>query len=347
MASGGGYPQLKTKTWLSRAEQDRIGSPSKDELKRLRWATQGSTIHVISNCEGIDDWDLGSTTNFNCISSATARCGSASLSLVNTTTTAGDYVELDEAHRPQGEDWTEFGWVCMFVHDTTTLRTAAANYTIQLRNAGVWGNEIAMLINTTASMWEYQCIDISGEDRNNVDGFRFVHRRGANAGAVCLVDYIIATDLITGTGAATEVGAGPVIGPVRTFPILTGSTIVPGDAVNFEAIGVDTGAAGDIAILGIACQTIGDPATGWVASDTSLREVLVATEGSVVLLHGDDTGAVIGGGLKLGTNTVIKSAGAGTADGEQGFAKALETSTGATIKNGHQFCQIIAATLEN
>jgi len=347
MASGGGFPQIKTKTWLSRAEQDRLGSPSKDELKRLRWATQGSTIHLISNCEGIDDWDVGSTTNFACVASGTAREGNGSVSLVNTTTTAGDTLTMDEAHRPQGEDWTEFGWVCMFIHDTTTLRTAAANYTFQIRNAGVWGNEIALNINTTATTWEFQCMDISGEQRNNVDGFRFVHRRGASAGAVVLVDYIIATDLITGIGDAAAVGTGPVIGPVRTFLANTGTTIVPGDAVNFVAPGVTTGSAGDISIVGIACQAIGDPATGWAATDTVLREVLVATEGAIVLVRGDDTGAAIGHGIKLGSDVAVVSAGAGTSDGEQGFAKALEASTGATIKKGDQYVQILASTTEN
>ncbi len=349
MASGGGLNQLLTRTWKGRAEYDREASPAKDELKKLRWAAQGSTIRIVSNCEGIADWDVGSTVTFACVAETTDYFeGSACLSLVNTTTTPGDFCTLDDDHSPDGEDWSEFNWLCMWIHDKTTLRTTANNYKFQIRNAGVWSAEVALNINTTATTWEFQCMDISGVDRNCVDGFRFVHQRGANAGAECFVDLIQLADVITGTGNAATMGTGPVIGSIRTFPIATGSTITPGLPVTLTAGGAAAGTTDSIAVIGIACQEKATSA-GWAATDTILREVLVAVEGSFVWCRGDDTGCTIGNAGHCGTSAlnVVKGAGAGASGAELGWLRAMETTTGAKVKKGDQLYQIIAATTEN
>jgi hypothetical protein len=347
MANGGGYPQLATKQIKSRAEYDKEGSPCKEELKRLRWASQGSTIQVVSNCEGISDWDVGSATNFNCIAQATGRENNGSISLVNTTTTAGDTLTLNDSHRPQGEDWSDFNWICMWVQDVTTVRTAAYNYTFQIRNNGEWSVEIALPIVGTHTVWELKCINIEAYARGNVDGFRFVHRRGANAGVAVYIDNIIVTDLITGVGSAATMCTGPVIGSVRVMPVNSGQTVYPGDPLNWLTSGVSLAAADDIAVVGVMCQNTA--ITSEVATDTVLREVLVACEGAIVLCRNDGTGCAIGKAGHIGTASIILTVGAGGAasGSELDCFRCLEASTGNTFKSGDTYYQVIAATTED
>lgn len=346
MAGGAGFPQTLVRQFRTRALYDKEGSPAKEELKRIRWAIQGSTIQLISNCEGIDDWDVGSTTNFACVAEAAVyRGGNGSLELVNTTTTEGDTLTLDEAHRPQSEDWSDMNWLGFWVYDVTTARTATYNYKFQIRNAGVWSAEQAFTVGLTADRWYHTCYDIIGLNRNSVDGFRIVHRRGANAGALVYVDDIIVTDIIAGAGITGAVAVGPCIGgSIKSYRVATGSTVVPGDAVSFDIEGgVITG--GTNLIIGVAMQETLN-AAGWASTDTAIKEVLVATSGALAFRN-DATGCTIANGAKLGSDVVTKSAGIGTADGELTFAKCLETSTGAALKDSDSYYQLMSFPTEN
>ncbi len=318
-----------------------------DFERKLRFSSQGSTIHPVSNMENVTDWDIENASNFNASDDATdERSGSNCIAFQDVTSTKGNFVTLNDGHRPDDEDWTEFYWMCFWVHDETGARTAG-EYTFQIRNNGSWATALSLPLVSNVDMYELLCVDISDVDRAHVDGFRFVNQRGTGSSEKVFIDNIFVTDLITGNGDDTQVATGPVIGPVRVFPVETGQTIVPGTCVTWGAIGVKAGTAADVPIMGIACQN--EPLISTVASDTALKEVLVACEGSVVWLRNDDTGMAIGEGAKLHTNELIvaKSAGSAASGGEQAFAYSLETSTTTAWAKGDTAYQLTTIPTEN
>jgi len=345
MASGAGYRHSVVVTeGLLRYLEEAGPGQNLDMLKRFKWASMGSTIHLVTNCEDVTDWDIEDSSNFNAVNEASDfRVGTNAIELVDAGTTVGTAVTLDSGHRPNDEDWSGFNWLCMFVHDDTAARTAG-ELTCQIRNSTTWGTVLSVPV-TTVDMWSMVCIDISGENRANVDGFRFVNQRGTGSDEKVYIDQIIVTDLITGTGDGDAIGTGPVIGPVRAFPIATGSTILPGDTVEWSAYGVATGTANDARILGVACQN--DAFTSKVASDTVPNEVLVACEGSIVWLRNDGTGMAIGEPGILGSDVVTEGAGTAAGNAEYGFCMSLETSSTTAYASGDSAYEILNATTED
>jgi len=302
-------------------------------LRRLKWATQGSTIHVVSNCQDVTDWDIENSSHFNAVDEATVvNYGDNTIELVDVSTTTGTAVTLDSGHRPQDEDWSEFNWLCMSICDGTALRLAG-ELTVQIRNNGSWCTALNVPVNITADMFEMHCIDISAVDRGNVDGFRFVNQRGTGSSEKVYVDQILVTDLITGTGAGTAVSTGPVIGPVRMYPLIIGATIVPGDAVQWEVGGVNTGAANDPALIGIACQTT-PSFTSVVSAEATPKEVLVAGQGAIVYCRNSGTAATVGEPALLGADVVAEAAGSATSNAEYGFLICLENAAGTYLASG-------------
>lgn len=287
-----------------------------------KFATFGSTIHMVSNCETVTDWDISSASNFNCVAGTPdLRTGSDSLELDSLTTTLGSTLTLDTNHRPDREDWTEFNWLCMWVHDDTAARLAD-ELTVQIRNNGDWCTALSVPVNANVDVYEIKCIDISGIDRGCVDGFRFVDQRSSASSEKVYIDSIFVTDLITGEGSNTEIAAGPVYGPVRPIKVATGQTMVPGCGINWEACEGHLAAADDTAVVGICCQTT-DFATR-AGSDSNPKYVLAACSGAVVYCM--NVGAtVLGDGCLVGTGAL------GVTDANTAvtkvFCRALETGT--------------------
>jgi len=345
MASGAGYRHSTIITEdLPRYMQEMGPGQNLTLLKRLKWGAMGSTIHLVSNCEDVSDWDIEDSANFNAVNETTdIRVGSNAIELVDAGTTVGTAVTLDSGHRPNDEDWTGFNWLCFWVHDDTAARTAG-ELTCQIRNSGSWCTALNVPV-TTVDMWSLICIDISDVARANVDGFRFVNQRGTGSDEKVYIDQIFVTDLITGVGNGNALGTGPVIGPVRAFPIATGSTIVPGDPVEWSAMGVATGTANDARILGIACQEISTSSR--VASDTVPNEVLVACEGSIVWLRNDGSGMAIGEPGIFGSDVVTEGPGTATSNAEYDFCMSLETSSTTAYASGDSAYQILNATSDD
>lgn len=316
-----------------------------DYNQRLKWATQGSTIHLISNCEDVSDWDISSTTHFDAADeavSADVRDGSNSIEIQSKTTTTGSTLTLDDGHRPNDEDWSDYNWLCLWIHDDTAARTAG-ELKIQIRNNGDWCTALSVPV-TTVDMWQLVCIDISAVDRNNVDGFRFYDNRSSGSTEKVYVDHIFVTDLITGVGDAAALCTGPVIGPVRVFPVTTGQTILPGDTVEWAAMGVSLGTANDARIIGVACQH--DSYDSIIAADATPKEILVACEGSIVWMRNDGSGMAIGDSGLLGSDVVTKAAGSATANAEYAFCMSLETSSTTAYASGDSAYQIIQSSFD-
>lgn len=342
MASGAGHRHSDTIfNSLSREAQEGFGPTF---LEKVRWASQGSTIHLISNCEDVSDWDIENASHFNAVNETTKiRVGSNAIELVDVSTTKGTCVTLDAGHRPNNENWNDFNWLCMYIEDDTGARTAG-ELQVQIRNGGVWGT-LLNVPTTTVDIYQLVCIDISSEERSNVDGFRFYNNRGTGSSEKVYVDNIFVTDLITGEGDGLALGTGPVIGPVRVFPLETGATILPGDPVSWSAFGVVSSSANDAHILGIACQH--DTFTSVTASDTAPKEVLVACEGAIVFLRNDGTGMAKGEPGVFGSDVVTEAAGTATANAEYGFCMSLEDATTTAWKSGDTAYQIVQSTTED
>jgi hypothetical protein len=333
MPSGAGFKQLTAKLPEMQEAMRTAGAGFPlDLLKVLKYCAVGSTIHPISNCEDVTDWDIESSGVFNAVNETSKiRVGSNALELVDIGSVKGNFVTLDDLHRPQGEDWTEFNWLCMWLHDDTGARLAG-ELTVQIRNNGTWSDELNVPICSAADMWQLKCIDITGIAKNKVDGFRFVNQRGSGASEKVYVDEIFVTDLITGVGSGS-VATGPVFGPCTILPVETGATIVPGDPVEWGVFGVNTGTANDERIIGIACQDV--PMTSVIASDTALKQVIVAIAGAVVFMRNDATGPTVGEPVLFGSDVVTEAAGSGTSNAERGFAISLEDAAGgATLVSG-------------
>jgi len=318
---------------------------NRELLEKMKWAAFGSTIHLVSNCEDVTDWDISDSSNFNAVDEGTIiHVGSNSLELVDAGTTKGTYVTLDSGHRPKDEDWSDFNWCCFDICDDTAAREAG-ELTFQIRNNGSWQTALDVPTITTVDMFETVCVDISGVSRNHVDGFRFVNQRGTGSSEKVYISMIYVTDLITGTGDGSAISTGPVIGPVRVFPVETGATILPGDTVEWSAFGVATGTANDERIIGVACQH--NAYTSVTASDTAHKEILVAVEGSIVMLRNDGTGMAVGEPGLLGSDVVTEAAGTATANAERAFCMSLENAAGTYLVSGDSRYQILSTTTED
>jgi len=263
-----------------------------DAWQLVKWGLFGSTIHMVSNCEDITDWDISDATQMDAADEVGAghfRTGSTSMELMDDSTTKGTFVTLDVGHRPckptgnansyerNGEDWREFNWICMWVHDDTAARLAD-ELKFQIRNDGDWATAQSVPINVGADVWELKCIDISSVTRANVDGFRFVNNRGTGSDEKVYIDSIFVTDLITGEGSNTEAMAGPVDGPVRAMPIATGQTLLPGDGVLWSKCQVSAAAENSDAVIGYVCQT--DDFASRTSTDVKPTYALIASQGA-------------------------------------------------------------------
>ncbi len=343
MPSGAGFKNM-TPLFPELQEIQKQNIITKDALKKLKVLAMGSTIHVVSNCEDVTDWDISSSSDFNAVNEVTdIRTGSNAIELVDITSVTGGFVTLDDVHRPEGEDWREFNWLCMWVHDDTAARLAG-ELTIQIRNNGTWCTAIPVPV-SVVDMFCYICINIQSIDKNKVDGFRFVNERGSAGSEKVYIDTIVVTDFITGTGNAAAIGTGPVIGPCAIAPVASGATILPGDTVQFVQPGVKLGVADGFELIGVAGQF--EAKTSYVASDTAPVEVIYATQGAIVMFRNDGTGMAISESGLLGTDVVSKGAGRGTAAAEKDFCYSLETSTTAGWKSGDSSYLLAMAGTEN
>lgn len=340
MASGAGHRHTTVMTEdLARYMQEAGPGFNLDLMRRLKWGTQGSTIHLVSNCEDVTDWDISDSTNFNAVNDTTdKRVGSNAIELVDAGTTTGTYVTLDDGHRPNDEDWSEFNWLCMWLHDDTGLRLAG-ELKFQIRNNGTWSTATAVPLCTTADTFELRCIDISDFDRNHVDGFRFVNNRGTGSDEKVYVDYIFVTDIITGLGAATALAVGPYFGPIVALPMTTGATIVPGDPVIWTTMGVNTASSGSHNIIGIACQH--EATTSTVAADATPKEILVGIGTGIFFARNDGTGMATGDYGKLGSDVISESGGGAAGNAEDDFAVSLETASTTAWKSGDSAYQLV------
>ena len=344
--AGAGY-RHSTVIHESLQESYRNAGPGRNiaQDRLLKWGTQGSTIHLVSNCEDVTDWDISDSSNFNAVDDGTDyRVGSNAIELVDAGTTTGTYVTLDDGHKPDGEDWTDFNWICMWVHDDTAARTAG-ELKFQIKNAKDWNTAISVPINSNADMYELKTISIADCDRANVTGFRFVNNRGTGSSEKVYVDYIFVTDLVTGLGTGLSLCTGPVIGPVRSFPVATGATIVPGDTVEWGAFGVNTGTANDERIIGVACQNVSTTST--VAADATPKEILVACEGAIVWMRNDGSGMAVGEPGLLGSDVVTEAAGSATANAERAFCMSLENAATTEWASGDSAYQLMSASTED
>jgi len=345
MGSGAGYRHTTVVNEGLTRYMDEMGPGNNlDFLRRLKWATQGSTIHVVSNCQDVTDWDISDSSAFNAVDEATVvNYGDNSLELFDITSTTGTFVTLDAGHRPVDEDWTEFNWMCFSICDA--VARTAGEYTFQIRNNGEWSAEVAVPTITTVAMFETVCADISGLDKGNVDGFRFVNQRGTGSSEKVYVDSIIVTDIITGTGDGDAIGTGPVIGPIRSFPLIIGATILPGDAVQWEVGGVNTGSGNDAALLGIACQSTAY--SSLVSAEATPKEIFIACQGAVVYLRNDGSGMSVGEPGILGSDVVTEGAGTATGNAEYGFCVSLENSAGTYLVSGDSAYVLAVASSED
>jgi len=331
MASGAGFKNMNP-IFPELQEIQKENIITKDALKKLKVLAMGSTIHLVSNCEDVTDWDISDSSVFNAVNETSdIRTGSNAIELVDVGTTKGDFVTLDDVHRPEREDWGEFNWLCLWIHDDSALRLTG-ELTIQIRNNLTWCTAINVPVCQSADMFEYKCIDISGIDKNNVDGIRFVNQRGTGSDEKVYIDQIIVTDFITGVGDGAAIGVGPVIGPCAIAEVISGATILPGDTVQFAQPGVKLGVADGFELIGVAGQF--EATDSYVASDTAPVEVIYAAQGATVMFRNDGTGLAIGNSGKLATDVVAKGAGRATASAEKDFCYSLETSTGASWKSG-------------
>lgn len=338
MADGGGHRhstvQLESLNFYAKT-----GLANQDFLGLLKRCAIGSTIHLVSNCESVTDWDIQDASYFNATAEGTKkRTGSHALNLIDVGSTKGYKVTLDENRRPKNEDWTNFYWLCMWIEDVSALRLTG-ELTVQIRNNGSWSSEIAVPVCTTADVAEYHCIDISGVARGSVDGFRFVDRRGSGGSEVTIVDEIIVTDMITGTGDATQIFTGPVRGNCFVATVATGQTLNPGEMVNWELGHAHAGVDGDAALVGVVCQVNPDDATSWVGSDTAPKEVLIAGVGSILIAR-MGTSATAGDGLMIESGNITLEDGAG--NNINLVAKALETGE----DTADNYVQLIQVSLE-
>jgi hypothetical protein len=338
MASGAGFRQMKNIAKnINEYAREGFGV---ELIKHLLWATKGSTVQLVSNCEDVSDWDIENTSHFNAVNETSdiRGDGSNSIELVDVSTTKGTTVALDEAHRPNNEDWTWANWLCMWIHDDTGARLSG-ELTFQIRNNGEWSAEVNVPTLAAADFWYLRCIDITGLARGHVDGFRFVNQRGTGSSEKVYIDEIFITDLVSGIGAGSALCTGPVFGPVIMLPVVTGSTIVPGDPVEWGVMGVATATADDERIIGIACQ--GTPTSNYVASDTVPVEVPVLFTSGIFYARNDATGMAVGEPALFGADVVTEAAGTATAAAEKAFCISLETSSGATIASGDSAFQLM------
>lgn len=337
MADGAGH-RHSTVMLESLNHYAKTGLANQDFLGLLKRCAIGSTIHLVSNCESVTDWDISSSGVFNATAEGTKiRTGSHALNLITVTTTNGTFVTLDEDRRPNREDWTNFYWLCMWIEDVSALRLTG-ELMFQISNNGNWSAETAIPVCTTADVAEYHCIDISGLARGSVDGFRFVNRR-AGSGETVIIDEIIVTDMITGTGDATQIFTGPVRGNCFVATVKQGETLNPGEMVNFELGHVTAGVDGDAALVGVVCQVDPDVATSWVGSDTAPKEVLIAGIGSILIAR-MGTAATAGDGMMIESANITLEDGGGT--NINLVAKVLETGE----DTADNYVQLIQVSLE-
>jgi len=330
MADGGGHKH-STVMLESLNYYAKTGLANQDFLGLLKRCAVGSTIHLVSNCESVTDWDIQDANYFNATAEGTKkRTGSHALNLIDVGSVKGYKVTLDEDRRPDREDWTNFYWLCMWVEDVSALRLTG-ELVFQIRNNGSWSAETNVPVCTTADVPEYHCIDISGLARGSVDGFRFVCRRGSGGSEVTIVDEIIVTDMITGTGDATQAATGPVIGPCVVISVAAGQTLNPGEFVNFEAGEGHAGVQNDAAVVGVVCQVDPDVATSWAGSDTAPKQVLMARAPAIVILR--DSGS----GCTAGDAVIIASGNVAIEDGTTNYIKYVATAleTGEANADNH------------
>ena len=320
--AGGGY-RHSTILQDTEAVNVKTGLAQIEHMKMLRRLASGSIVRLVSNCEDVADWDISDSANFSAVDETTdKRVGSNSIELVDAGTTKGTYVTLDNEHKPNREDWSDFSWLCMWIHDDTGLRLAD-ELKIQISNNGDWSAEVSVPVCQTADLFEYKCIDISALDRGSVDGFRFVNRRGTGSSEKVYVDEIIVTDMITGVGDGTQACTGPVKGPCIILPVADGQTINPGEFVNFEAGEAHAGVQNDQAVIGVAVQYT--PTTSTVGADATPKEVLVATEPAIVIARNDATGAALSDAVMIASGNITMDE--AVAAREKYIAIALETAT--------------------
>lgn len=320
MADGGGYRHLDVVQDIE-TENARIGLAAEKNIALLRRLASGSIIRVVSNCESITDFDIEDSGNFDVTAEATKnRTGSSALLLDDAGSTKGKFLTLDVDRRPLREDWTGFNWLCMWVEDVSALRLAG-ELTIQISNNRNFSSEISVPVCQTADKPEYKCIDITGVARGAVDGFRFVNQRGTGSNEKVVIDEIIVTDMITGVGDGTQAFTGPVRGPCQVWPVASGETLNPGETVNFQAGELTAGVQNDTSLIGVVCQV--SPTTSTVATDTALKEVIIAAAGAVVIGRWDGTGGADADNVMLASGNI-------TLDDAQAaftkfFARAIET----------------------
>ncbi len=327
MADGAGYRQSVVVTEdLMRYMSEMGPGQNRDFLRRLKWASIGSTKHLISNCESVTDWDISSSGDFNAVDEATIiYTGSNSLELQDVSTTTGTFVTLDEGHRPNDEDWSEFNWLCIHIADHSATARLAGELKIQIRNNGDWCTAISVPIVQTTAMFELKCIDISAVARAHVDGFRFVNNRGTGSSEKVYISEMFVTDVITGVGDGTAAFTGPAYGRIIAMPIATGATIVPGDAVKWTINGINTLAANAFVCVGVACQHT-PVETSRAATDALPKEMLVATLESIVWGRNSGTAAIAGEPILMGSDVVAEAAGSAAANAEYGIGITLEAN---------------------
>lgn len=335
MASGAGYRhQVVVTEDLKRYLQEAGPGQNLDLLRRLKWASMGSTKHLVSNCEDVTDWDISSASDFNAVNETTIiYTGSNALELVDVSTTTGTFVTLDDSHRPQNEDWSEFNWLCIHIADHSATARLAGELKVQIRNNGDWCTAISVPVVQTTAMFELKCIDISAVARNHVDGFRFVNNRGTGSSEKCYISEVFVTDIITGVGDGTATFTGPAYGRIIALPIATGSTIVPGDPVKWTVNGVGTLAANEFVCVGVACQHT-PVETSRVAADATPKEMLIAMPGSIVWGRNSGTGCAAGEPALQASDTVNEAAGTATGNAEYGLAISLENAAGTYVVSG-------------
>ncbi len=325
MANGAGYRQMKGATLFdSLREEAKTDLGGIDVMRKLLWMVRGSTIRLVSNCEEIEDWDISDAANFNAVEETSDKVnGSTSLELVDVGTTKGTFVTLDEEHRPLNEDWTDFNFLCFWMHDDTGLRLAG-ELTFQIKNGDVWSAEMPVPVNVTADIFEYKCIEISALAKGNVTGFRFVNQRGTGSSELVYIDTIIVTDIVAGLGSAASVAVGPVMGPIRPYRMDAGS-ILPGQCASLIRGLVKTAVASDEEVFGVCCAFI-NAADTIVAADSTPKEVWVASQGAIVLLRNDATGSAAGDPAALASGVITVETMPTTV--EKSFAVALDAGTG-------------------
>jgi len=308
-------------------------------IKHLLWASKGSTIQLVSNCEDVTDWDIESASYLNAVNetSKIRADGSNALELADMGTTKGYTLTLDDAHRPDNEDWTWANWLCMWIEDDTALRLSG-ELTFQIRNNGTWSAEVNVPTLTAADFYYLRCIDITALARGHVDGFRFVNQRGTGSSEKVYIDEIFITDLVSGIGDGNALATGPVFGPVIMLPMVTGTTIVPGDPVEWGVMGVATGTADDERLIGIACQE--KATSSYTASDTIPAEVPVLFATGIFYARNDATGVGIGEPAKFGVDVVTEGAGTATSTSEKDFCISLEVSTTTAWASGDSCFQL-------